>query len=157
KEQKIRIEASSGLSEQEIERMVKDAESHADEDRRRREEAETRNQADSMLFQAERTLADDGDKLSSDTKSSLESAVERTRQALKGSDASEIRSAAEALQQAWMAAGREIHEAAQAQAAGAGAGAGTGGAETDGGGPSEPAGGEEPVEADYEVVDEEKS
>jgi molecular chaperone DnaK len=157
KEQKIRIEASSGLSEQEIERMVKDAESHAEEDRRRREEAETRNQADSMLFQAERTLADDGDKLSADTKSSLESAVERTRQALKGADASEIRSAAEALQQAWMAAGREIHEAAQAQAAGAGAGAGTGGAETDGGGPSEPAGGEEPVEADYEVVDEGKS
>jgi molecular chaperone DnaK len=109
-----------------------------------------------MLFQAERTLADDGDKLSGDTKSSLESAVERTRQALKGADASEIRSAAEALQQAWMAAGREIHEAAQAQAAGAGAGAGTGGAETDGG-PSEPAGGEEAVEADYEVVDEEKS
>ncbi|MBA2566116.1 MAG: molecular chaperone DnaK [Gemmatimonadetes bacterium] len=154
KEQKIRIEASSGLSDQEIDKMVRDAEAHAEEDRKRREQVEARNQTDSLVYQAEKTLAEDGDKLPGDVRSELEAALERARTALKGSDGDELRSASEELQRVWFRAGQELHQAAQGAGAGGGdqaAGfegeAGTGGPATDGGG-------EEAVEADYEVVDE---
>ena len=148
KEQKIRIEASSGLTEQEIEKMVKDAESHAEEDRKRREEVETRNRADSLVFEAEKFVSESGDKLSGDAKSRLETGIERVKQALKGSDTEEIRSAAEALQQLWQQAGRELHEVAQPAGA---AGGGDGGAKK--AAAETPPSGEEAVEADYEVVE----
>ncbi|MFN2431464.1 MAG: molecular chaperone DnaK [Gemmatimonadota bacterium] len=153
KEQKIRIEASSGLSEQEIDKMVKDAESHAEEDRRRREEVETRNRADSLVFEVEKFVSESGDKLSGDLKSKLEAGVERVKAALKGSDAGEVRSASEDLQRLWAQAGQELHQAGQT--AGAGAGAGAAGGDGRGAG-TQPEGGEgeEAVEADYEVVDE---
>ncbi len=148
KEQKIRIEASSGLSEAEIEKMVKDAEAHADEDQKRREEVETRNRADSLVFQIEKFVQDSGDTLPGDAKPKLEAAMERVRQALKGSDVGEVRSAAQDLEQLFQQVGRQMHEAAQA----AGSGSARGG---DGrAGPAEAAAGEEEaVEADYEVVD----
>jgi molecular chaperone DnaK len=148
KEQKIRIEASSGLSEAEIEKMVKDAEAHADEDQKRREEVETRNRADSLVFQIERFVQDSGETLPADAKPKLEAAMERVRQALKGSDVGEVRSAAQDLEQLFQQVGRQMHEAAQAAGSGSARG-GDGRAGPAEGAPQE----EEAVEADYEVVD----
>jgi molecular chaperone DnaK len=148
KEQKIRIEASSGLSEAEIDKMVKDAEAHADEDQKRREEVEARNRADSLVFQIEKFVQDSGDSLPAEAKPKLEAAMERVRQALKGSDVGEVTRAAQDLEQLFQQTGRQMHEASQAASAGAGGADGkTGGAQA---APQD----EEAVEADYEVVDE---
>jgi molecular chaperone DnaK len=154
KEQKIRIEASSGLSEQEIERMVKDAESHAEEDRKRKEKVEARNQLDSLVYQVEKDVKEWGDRLSSDARSRLDSALERARKALKQDDAGELAAARDELTQAFSAAGQQIY---QAQAAQEQASAGTTASE-----PSpepQPSGAakEEVVEADYEIVEEDKA
>src|SRR5690606_19042677 len=127
KEQKIRIEASSGLSESEIERMVEDAESHADEDRKRREEVEARNRLDAMVYEVEKNMKEWEDKPDGSTKQGLTGALERSRKALKQGDTAEIRSSLEALQQAYSAAGAAIYQAQQAAGAGADAGF-TGGA-----------------------------
>src|SRR5512144_2812541 len=97
KEQKIKIEASSGLSEQEIQKMVRDAESHADEDQKRREEIEIRNHADSLAYQTEKNLRELGDKVGSEEKAKVESALERVKEALKGGQTDAIKSAAEEL------------------------------------------------------------
>jgi molecular chaperone DnaK len=118
KEQKIRIEASSGMSEQEIERMVKDAESHASEDKQRREEVEARNQLDSLVYQVEKNSKEWEDQLDAGAKDTLNESLERARKALKQDDLTEVRGASEALQQAFSAAGASIY-AAQASAAGA--------------------------------------
>jgi molecular chaperone DnaK len=134
--------------------MVKDAEAHAEEDRKNREQVETRNRADSLVYETEKFLTESGGQLSGDLKSKLEVGIERVKQALKGSDAGEIRSSAEALQQLWQQAGQELHQAAQAAQGGP---AGGGGDSRAGRAEAEPAaGGEEAVEADYEVVDEGK-
>src|SRR5690606_32650623 len=105
KEQKVRIEASSGLTEAEIEKMVKDAEAHAGEDRERKEKIEARNQLDSLIYQVEKDTRDWGDKVSADMKSQIDSALERARAALKQDDAGEINAARDALMQAFTAAG----------------------------------------------------
>jgi molecular chaperone DnaK len=86
KEQNIRIEASSGLNESEIKRMVKDAQVHANEDKQKRDEIQTRNQTDQLVYQTEKNLKDLGDRLDADTKAKVEAALERARQALKGTD-----------------------------------------------------------------------
>src|SRR5690554_2664374 len=101
KEQKIRIEASSGLTEQEIDRMVSDAESHASEDRERREKIEARNQLDSLIYQVEKDTKDWGDKISGDAKASLEAALERGRKALKQDELAELNAARDQLMQAF--------------------------------------------------------
>jgi molecular chaperone DnaK len=163
KEQKIRIEASSGLSESEIDRMVKDAESHAGEDKARREQVEVRNRLDSMVYQVEKDKKEWEDKLDESTRTSLNDALERARKALKQDDVNEVRSSTEALQQAFTAAGAQIYAAQQpAQDAGPDAGF-TGGATAGAGfeGDATPrAGGqgapEDVVEADYEIVDDNK-
>jgi molecular chaperone DnaK len=154
KEQKIRIEASSGLSEQEIDKMVKDAEAHASEDEERRGKVEARNQLDSLVYQVERDLGEWGDDLGGAAKERVEAALTQAKEALKGDDLGTLNSARDELMQAFSAAGQEMYQA-QAQegeeaAEGAQPGAGAG-----------PAGAEEPeeedvVEADYEIVDEEK-
>ncbi|HEV2130814.1 MAG TPA: molecular chaperone DnaK, partial [Longimicrobiaceae bacterium] len=164
KEQKIRIEASSGISEQEIERMVRDAESHAAEDKQRREEIETRNRLDTMVYEVEKNMKEWEDKLDQSSRERLTTALDRSRTALKQGDAGQIRSAFEELQQSYSAAGAAIYQAQQ-QTAGAGAGAdagftggATGGAgfeddataQATGGRPGE----EDVVEADYEIVEE---
>src|SRR2546427_427121 len=100
KEQKITITASSGLSKDEIEKMRRDAESHADEDKQRREEIEARNEADNNVYRSEKMLKDSGDKISGAEKSKIESAINEVKEALKGSDASVIRSAADKLNEA---------------------------------------------------------
>jgi molecular chaperone DnaK len=156
KEQKIRIEASSGLSEQEIDRMVKDADAHAGEDKERREKVEARNQLDSLVYQVEKDTKDWGDKLSGDAKARVETAIERGKKALKQDDLTELRDAREELMQAFSAAGQQFYQAQAAQEAATGAGAEAGG-EAAGATAGEPRGAEEDVvEADYEIVDEEK-
>jgi molecular chaperone DnaK len=158
KEQKIRIEASSGLTEAEIEKMVKDAESHASEDRERREKIEARNQLDSLVYQVEKDTKDWGDRISGDARSGLDAALERAKKALKQDSASELNAAKEQLMQAFSAAGQQFYQAqAQAQTQGAGAGAGMAQqpdveTQTSRARPKE----EDVVEADYEIVDEQK-
>jgi len=152
KEQKIRIEASSGLSEQEIEKMVRDAESHAEEDRKRKEKVEARNQLDSLVYQVEKDVGEWGDKLSADSKSRVDEALEQAKRALKQDDAAEITRARDALMQAFSAAGQQVY---QAQAA-AGAESGTGDAQAAESATANNAD-EDVVEADYEIVEEDKN
>jgi molecular chaperone DnaK len=162
KEQKIRIEASSGLSEQEIEKMVRDAESHADEDKKRREEIESRNRLDAMVYEVEKNMKEWEDKLDEAAKTSVTEALDRSRKALKEGSTEEIRGALEALQQAYSTAGAAIYQAQQAADAGAGADAGFTGGATGGAGFDDDAtskagaSDENVVDADYEIVDEEK-
>jgi molecular chaperone DnaK len=97
KEQRITITASSGLSDQEIEQMVRDAESHAEEDRRRREEADVRNNADNLVYSIERSLKDVDGKVDPNTKLEIEQAIKETKEALAGGDIEEIKAKQEAL------------------------------------------------------------
>jgi molecular chaperone DnaK len=158
KEQKIRIEASSGLSDTEIDRMVKAAEQHAQEDQSRREQIEARNQLDSLVYRVEKDSKEWADRLPADAKSRLDAALEGGRQALRTGETDGIRRALDELNQAYSAAGASLYQAAGAGQPGGG---GTGDGGTGGGG--EPQGGAAPggspddvVEADYEIVDEKK-
>jgi len=146
KEQKIEIKAGSGLSEDEIEQMVKDAESHADEDRRLRELAEARNNGENAAYQAEKQLGELGDAVDESSKTEIEDAIKAVRDVLESEDADEIRSKTDALQQAFHAVSEQMYAAAAQQQADAAAN----GAPEDGAGDST-AGDEEVVDA--EVVD----
>src|SRR5919205_382865 len=115
KEQKIRIEASSGLSDAEIDRMVKDAERNAAEDKKQREAIDARNRLDSMTYEVEKNVKEWGDKVSPDTKSKIDAAIERARKALRGDDMNEIRSAQEELTKVFSEAGQAFYQQ-QAQA-----------------------------------------
>ena len=154
KEQKIRIVSVSGLSDTEIDKMVKDAESHAEEDEERREQVEARNQLDSLVYQVEKDSAEWGEQVSEGTKERLDQAVEAAKEALKGDDAAAFNSARDELMQAFSAAGQEMYQsqAAEAEEGEEGEGGENGettedeaaeGAEDD----------EEVIEADYEIVD----
>jgi molecular chaperone DnaK len=112
KEQKITITASSGLSKDEIERMRKEAELHAEEDRQSREVVEARNEADNSVYRSEKMLKDNADKLSGAGKSQIEAAINGVKEALKGSDAQAIKSATEQLNEAWQAVSAELYKAA---------------------------------------------
>jgi molecular chaperone DnaK len=152
KEQKIRIEASSGLSEGEIDRMVKDAEKNAAEDKKQREAIDARNRLDSMTYEVEKNVKEWGDKVTPDTKAKVDAAVERARKALRGDDMNEIRAAQEELTKVFSEAGQAFYQqqgqAAQPEAGQpAGATAGADGA-------AKPA--DDVVEADYEIVDDKK-
>ncbi|GAC58293.1 chaperone protein DnaK [Gordonia hirsuta DSM 44140 = NBRC 16056] len=116
KENSIRIQDGSGLSKDEIDRMVKDAELHAEEDRKRREEAETRNQAESLVHQTEKVLKDNEDKLPADVISDVKGAVEEANEALKGTDTAAIRSAIEKLSERSQKMGEAIYANAQNEA-----------------------------------------
>jgi molecular chaperone DnaK len=156
KEQKIRIEASSGLSDGDIDRMVKEAEKNAGEDKRRRDEVETRNQLDNRIFQVEKESKEWADKLPAETKAKLDSALERGRKAIKGDDMNEIKAADEELMRMFNEAGQAFY--AQNQPSGGDTGAPPGGAES-APGPQDgkPEGKQEDVvEADYEIVDDQK-
>jgi molecular chaperone DnaK len=149
KEQKIRIEASSGLSDAEIDKMVKAAELHAKEDSERREAIEARNQLDGLVYKVEKDSKEWVDRLSSDVKGRLDAAVEAGRQALRAGDAAGIRTALAELNAAYSAAGASLYDAANA----------AGATQADGAPGPEPSAGqakEDVVEADYEIVDEEK-
>ena len=116
KEQKITITASSGLSKDEVEKMRKDAEAHAEEDRQQREEIETRNEADNAVYRSEKMLKDNADKISGDDKAKIEKAVNAVKEALKGTDVSTVKSASEKLNEAWQAVSAELYKAAAAKA-----------------------------------------
>jgi molecular chaperone DnaK len=149
KEQKITITASSGLSKDEVDKMMREAESHADEDKKRRDEIETRNRADQAGYAAERMLKDAGEKLSASDRAAVESAVEDLKKASAGTDVTAINTAMEALNKAQHAAAESLYK--NAQASGAGGDQGGGGAA--GGGSSEPAGEKQGDVIDAEVVD----
>jgi molecular chaperone DnaK len=146
-EQKIEIKAGSGLSEQEVEQMVKDAESHAADDRQQRELAEARNTADNAAYQAEKQLADLGDKVDASSKEEIEQAIKGVREALTSEDADEIKRRTEALQQAFHRVSEQVYQTAAAAQAGGEDGAQ---ASDDGAVPEEEV-------VDAEIVDEEKS
>ena len=116
KEQKITITASGGLSKDEIEKMRKDAEAHADEDKQRKEEVETRNEADNAVYRTEKMLKETGDKISGDDKAKIEKAVADVKEALKGSDAAAIKTTSEKLNEVWQAVSAELYKAAAAKA-----------------------------------------
>jgi molecular chaperone DnaK len=145
KEQTIRIEASGGLSEADIEKMVKDAEAHAEEDRKRREEAETRNHAEALANATEKSLAENGGKIGADVKAEVEAALEALKGALKDGDAATIKAKSDALTQASMKMGEALYKAAQAEAEAEAAGGGEGGKPND-----------DVVDADFEEVDDDK-
>ena len=116
KEQKISITASSGLSKDEVEKMRKDAELHADEDKAKKEEIETRNEVDNAVYRTEKLVKDNADKISADDKTKLETAIAAAKEALKGSDSAAIKSAGEKLNEAAQAIGAELYKAAAAKA-----------------------------------------
>jgi molecular chaperone DnaK len=147
KEQKIRIEASSGLSDGEIDKMVKDAEQHASEDKQRREEIDQRNRLDTLVYEVEKNLKEWGDRLDSANRSRLDAAVEGAKQSLRAGDSGQIKSALEELSQAYSAAGASLYQAAGSQES-----AEPGAEQTT----AEPEGKEDVVEADYEIVDDDK-
>src|SRR5471032_224474 len=158
KEQKIRIEASSGLSDSEVDRMVKDAEKNADDDKKRREEIDTRNRLDSMTYEVEKNAKEWADKLPAEVKGKLDAAIERSRKALRGDDLSEIKAAQEELSKTYNEAGQSFYAQNQAAEGAAGAAAeGQPAGEASGHGAGNGAAPADDVaEADYEIVDEGK-
>jgi molecular chaperone DnaK len=165
KEQKIRIESSSGLSEDEINKMVKEAEEHAEEDQTAREKVEVRNEADSLIYSTEKSLSDYGDKIGDEEKQKIEAAKDELKKAMEADDLEQMRSKMEALKQAsyklaeevYKQTGGEGQEGAAGAAGGAGA-AGAGGAEGGQQSGGEQSGSDENVEdVDYEVVDEDEN
>ncbi|MFN7141397.1 MAG: Hsp70 family protein, partial [Limisphaerales bacterium] len=158
KEQKITITASSGLSKDEIEKMRKDAELHAEEDKKKREEIETRNEADNSVYRTEKLLKDSGDKISGDAKSKIEGALNEVKEALKGSDSAAIKAASEKLNAAWQEVSAELYKSAAEQAKAGQAGGGAGPQPGPDAGPK-PEGGDKKDEGpiiDAEVVDDKK-
>ena len=152
KEQKITITASSGLSKEEVSQMVKDAEAHAGEDAKRREAVDVKNRAEAMVYETEKFLKDNGEKIPSDKKMKVENAIQGLKDALKGGDADAIKKASEALTADMQAVSADLYAQAKQSAPGAGAGqppppppAG-GGAKADG----------DVMDADFEMVDDDK-
>jgi molecular chaperone DnaK len=149
KEQQIRIQASGGLSDTEIEKMVKDAESHAEEDKKRRELVEARNQAEALVHSTEKALAEHGDKVDGGTKSSIETALADLKSVISGEDLPAIQSKTQALLQASMKLGEAMYKAQQETAQG-----GSDGGDASAGG-SGSSSGEDVVDADFEEIPEE--
>ena len=156
KEQKIVVQASSGLSETEIDRMVKDSDEHREEDKKKREKAEARNRADSLVYSTEKSLKENADKIADDDRKKVEEAIEALRGVLDGEDVEAITAGAEALSTAWAGIAEALYKTASASAdPGAGAqdpGAG-GGGQAGGGAPP---GDDGAVDADFKVVDDDQ-
>jgi len=152
KEQQIRIQASGGLSEGDIDKMVKDAEAHAAEDKKRRALVEAKNQADGLVHTTERSLTEAGDKVPAADREAVESAIQAVKDALGSDDAEQITAKTEALAQVAMKLGEAMYKAQQ-EAGGGDAQGGPGGPQ--GGGPGG-AGGDKVVDADFEEVDDQK-
>jgi molecular chaperone DnaK len=127
KEQAITITASSGLTKDDIHKMVRDSETHAEEDKQRREEIEITNQADSLAYSIERQLAEHGDKIAAADKTAIEEAIKEVRDALKASDVARVKTASESLTKASHKMAEALYREAQAKAPGAGADADAGG------------------------------
>lgn len=151
KEQSIRIESSSGLSQEEIDKMQHDAEAHAEEDKQRREAVDRRNEADQLVYATEKSLEEHGDKIGEEDKKAIEDTLAQTKKALEGEDDEAIKTSMEALQQASHKLAEEMYKEAQAQQGPEGGPAPEGDADQPQGGADEGA-----VDADFEVVDDEK-
>jgi molecular chaperone DnaK len=150
KEQSIRIEASSGINESEIQRMVKDSEEHAAEDRKRKETVETRNRADGLAYEVEKQVKEHGEKIEAGLRGRIESAVAEVREALKGDDTAAVKSATDKLQQLWHEAAAALYQ--NAQASGGAGGTGPTGEPTGEQPGGEKKRGDGAVDADFEVV-----
>jgi molecular chaperone DnaK len=148
KEQQIRIQASGGLSDADIQKMVKDAESHAAEDKKRRELIEARNQGDALVHSTEKALGEHGDKVDASQKTAIEAAVAALKEAVKSDDVEDIKAKTNALAQASMKLGEAMYKAQQGEA----------GAAPEGGDANAAAGGADDnvVDADFEEVDDQK-
>jgi len=149
KEQSIVIKASSGLSDEEVEKMVRDAEAHADEDKKFQEEVNTRNQADALVHATRKSVEEMGDKLEADEKSKIEAAIKDLEEALKGSDIADIEAKSKALSEA----SAKMAERMYAEQGAAGA-AGAAGAEA--AGSAEAGASDDVVDAEFEEVNDEK-
>jgi len=146
KEQSIRITSSSGLSKEEIEKMKTDAQAHASEDKKRKDEIETKNQADNLVFQTRKQLKELGDKMSADVKTKVESAANALEESIKGGNIADIKTKTEVLNAAWNEASSKMYESARSQ--------GPQGPETDGSTQAgDDKGGKQVENADFEVVD----
>jgi len=153
KEQSIKITASSGLSKEEIDRMVRDAQAHSEEDKKRKEVVEIRNQLDTMVYQTEKTLADLGDKVSTDDRGKINSAIEDAKKALEGNDPAAIRAALENLNKTNHKLSEEVYKKAAAESAAAGGHADrSGNGQAAGGGESSSGKPDDVVDADFEEV-----
>jgi molecular chaperone DnaK len=150
KEQQIRIQASGGLSESDIQRMVKEAEEHAGEDKKKRELVEARNQAESLIHSSQKNLTEYGDKVSAEDKAAVEGAIEALKAVTGSEDPAEIKAKTDALAQAAMKLGEAMYKAQQASAEAAAPGAGAAG------GGAQPGGDDKVVDADFEEVKDDK-
>ena len=153
KEQQIRIQASGGLSETDIEKMVEDAEAHAEEDKRKRELVEAKNNADALIHTTERTISENGDKIPQADRDAAQQAVQALKDTLGSEDAGQIKTKTEALGQLSMKLGEALYKAQQA-GPGEGGPAGAGGPGQ--GGSGDAGGGDKVVDADFEEVDDQK-
>ncbi len=166
REQKITITASSGLDDEEINNMVKDAEAHAEEDKKAREAAETRNSAESMAYQTEKLIKDQGDKISDDKKAEVEKAVADLQAAIKAEDTEQMKSAMEAVNQQMQAVSADLYAKARPEGGAAGGAPHAGPAQEEDAGTSQQGGeaesksgehgGDDVIDADYEMVDNDK-
>jgi len=155
KQQSIEIKSSSGLSEQEVERMKKDAEAHAEDDKKKREVIDLKNQADQLIYSTEKTLKEHGDKVSSETRGNIENAVNNLKEAVKGDDADQIKRATENLATASQELGKVLYEEAARKQAGSAQAAQTPPPPPPGEGESEVKrkGGEDVIDAEFEAKD----
>jgi molecular chaperone DnaK len=145
KEQQIRIQASGGLSEEDIEQMVKDAEAHAEEDKKRKELIDAKNQADSLIYSTEKALGEHGDKIEAAEKSSIEGVVAELKSAVEAEDLEQIQAKTQELASVSMKLGEAMYQSSGGDESG-----GTGGGETGGGSQ------DDVVDADFEEVDDDK-
>jgi len=165
KEQKIRIESSSGLSDDEIKRMVNEAEAHAQEDKQEREKAETRNEADNLIYTTEKSLRDYGEKISEDDRKNIETGIADLRKVMESDQLGEIKAKIEALKQAAYKLAEEVYKNTASQTADAasqgteaeGQESAAGASDSSGNGGGGAESGETVEDADYEVVDDENT
>jgi len=150
KEQQIRIQASGGLNDTDIEQMVKDAEAHAEDDKKRKEAVEARNHADSLIHSTEKNLKEFGDKVGASEKEAIESAMTALKEAMDGDDADAIKAKTEALAEASMKLGEAMYKASQAEGEGAPEGGDAAAGE------DQAASGDDVVDAEFEEVDPDK-
>jgi molecular chaperone DnaK len=150
KEQQIRIQASGGLSEGDIQKMVKDAEAHAEEDKKRRAAVEAKNHAEALIHSTEKALTEHGSKISDDERRAIENAIADAKEAVKGDDAETIKAKSDALMQASMKLGEAMYKAQQPGSGEPGSGDGTPGGEA--GGKKK----EDVVDAEFTEVDDDK-
>ena len=148
KEQKIQIQASGGLSEDEIQKMVKDAEANKEADKKKRETVDARNQADSLVFSTEKSLKEHGDKVSAEEKKSIENGISDLKKSLEGTDVEDIKKKTQSLIQVSMKLGEAVYKSQQK----------TNNDKKDGGGPKDgkPSEKDNVVDADFEDVKEDK-